>query len=79
MRTAGSCPQPQDSARELGKRAHPVEGLHTTTVSALTSAPAYPNPSSLSTSGNLAMPSALPTIRLLLVEGVKAVVLEACG
>lgn len=39
----------------------------------------HPASASLSTRGNLAMPSPLPTIWLLLLEGVKAVALEATG
>lgn len=39
----------------------------------------HPASASLSTRGNLAVPSPLPTIWLLLLEGVKAVALEATG
>lgn len=39
----------------------------------------HPASASLSTYGNLAMPSPLPTIWLLLLEGIKAVALEVIG
>lgn len=79
MRTARSCPQLLDSAKGI----LPVEVLHATTVSPpkYTCLPTLTHPASasLSTWGNLAMPNPLPTIWLLLLEGVKAVALEAIG
>lgn len=67
----------------FGKRAHPVEALHGTIPPTPASTPAYPQVPEPSQPPHFWEPnhaqSPQPTVRLLLLEGVKAVVLEVTG